>query len=82
MPSYAASARITVTAPRLRFASARRSEETSSGRDEMATAGNAVAVTRLELLYDEDDGFDAWLDRMREAWGQTTWYLFNAEGWR
>jgi hypothetical protein len=22
------------------------------------------------------------LESIREAWGQATWYLFNAEGWR
>jgi hypothetical protein len=103
MASYAASAHIAVTVPRLRIGSTSWPAENPSGTDDVTpepdggiggvgevaftgevgvTSEMRAQVGRVEVLSDEDDGLDAWLERIREAWDQTTWYLFNAEGWR
>jgi hypothetical protein len=86
MASYTVSQRVTAPSPHLRagstpYADGDAMAPTDAARlEEIAQTG--FSVTRLELLRDEDDGFEAWLERMRIAWDQTTWYLFNAEGWR
>jgi hypothetical protein len=76
MSSYVVSERIGRASPHLGPGVAPRPlEESDSG------AGDSSLD--VEVVDDAgEDGLDAWFERLSTVWSQTTWYVFNPEGWR
>jgi len=81
---YAACARIERASPRFVGTGP------AVGRDARAVAASAARVDRVD--HDQvhvelvgmplDERFAGWIAGLRETWSQTTFYLFDAEGWR
>jgi hypothetical protein len=87
MSSYAASARIVATRPHLRAIDA--------GAELLPAGWVFPSVTPVPSVEADppptlagpvidliDDDPSTWFERVSTGWGQLTWYLFNAEGWR
>jgi hypothetical protein len=76
MSSYVVSERIERASPHLRPGVA---PQLWKDRDDWI----GLPTPDIEVVDDAgDDGLDAWFDRLSTVWSQTTWYLFNPEGWR
>jgi hypothetical protein len=87
MSSYAASARIVATRPHLRALDAG-AEGPSAGWAFPPVAfvprveGDPPPTLAGPVIDLIDDDPSTWFERVSTGWGQLTWYLFNAEGWR
>ena len=89
MSSYAASALISRARPHLRSpdAAAIREVETAVERVSLSSSNAhdrrdpAEPATELVDPLDED-GVAMLFERLATVWSQTTWFLFNPEGWR
>jgi hypothetical protein len=81
MPAYAIVQRVPAGRPRLGLAGAGRRDEPGTSLRQGRPALEAQSAVRIE--GDEaDETLAGRLDALRAAFAQTTWYLFNPEGWR
>ena len=76
MSGYVVSERIGRASPHLRPGAACRPPDDGEGWIENPSLEVEVEDAGAE------DGLDAWFERLSTAWSQTTWYVFNPEGWR
>jgi hypothetical protein len=84
MSGYAANARLQGGSPRFVAAGGSRSGETFGGRRVAALPRSEIDERILVELVGQPLGerlASRWAD-LREAWAQTTFYLFDPESWR